>query len=69
MAGSQDRADSSQACRTGPTGREEREMPSAITGEPSRHPAQSKAVIYGSASDLIRNTWQSAGCGPARPLV
>ena len=43
-----ERADSSQARKTGPIGEEERVKPSVPTEEPSTHPAQTKAMIYGS---------------------
>ena len=46
MASSKDRADSSQARKTGPTEREERVKPSGILGEPSADPARTKAKAY-----------------------
>ena len=46
MASSMDRADSSQARKTGPTEREERVRPSGTLGEPSADPARAKAKAY-----------------------
>jgi RNA-directed DNA polymerase len=46
LASSKDRADSSQARKTGPTEREERVNPSRTLGEPSADPARTKATTY-----------------------
>ena len=65
------RVDSSQARTTGPTEREERVNPSGTLGEPSAHPAQAMTATYEEeeCSSSIRNTWRTAGCGPACPVV
>ena len=71
MVRSMVRADSSQARTTGPTGQEARVNPSGPAGEPSAYPAQAMTATYEEEEccSSIRNTWRTAGCGPACPVV
>jgi len=53
VASSKDRADSSQARKTGPTEREEKVRPSGTLGEPSADPARAKAKVYEEREGLL----------------